>query len=423
MVPVNNRTMSNIFRFASLTILLIASALITIAPVHAQDVDAQFRAWLQNDLWPEAKANGVSKKTFDAAFAGVTPNLKLPDLVLPGQKAETPKKQHQAEFGSPGNYFAEKTVGAVTAGGRARAGRHARTLAAIEKQYGVPAGVVLAIWGRESGFGAAKIPYDAFEVLGTKAFLATRKDMFRKEVIAGLVMLEKGKVTRQTMKSSWAGALGQPQFLPTSFLDHAVDFDGDGVADIWKSTPDTLASIANYLTHYGWVKGRDWGFEVTVPKSISCALEGPDQGKRISEWASLGVKRVSGKPFPQNELKAEGYLLMPAGRSGPAFVVTPNFYVLKEYNESDLYALFVGHSADRIAAGDRQFAGKWGKVGGLYRSDIAAMQRGLEKLGYDVGGADGLPGFKTRRSIGDWQARNGLAATCFPDTAIVKALR
>ncbi|MBX3582988.1 MAG: lytic murein transglycosylase [Rhizobiaceae bacterium] len=415
--------MTSIFRFASLTILLIASSLITTAPVRAQDVDAQFRAWLQNDLWPEAKANGVSKKTFDAAFAGVTPNLKLPDLVLPGQKAETPKKQHQAEFGSPGNYFAEKTVGAVTAGGRARAGRHARTLAAIEKQYGVPAGVVLAIWGRESGFGAAKIPYDAFEVLGTKAFLATRKDMFRKEVIAGLVMLEKGKVTRQTMKSSWAGALGQPQFLPTSFLDHAVDFDGDGIADIWNSTPDTLASIANYLTHYGWVKGRDWGFEVTVPESISCALEGPDQGKRISKWASLGVKRVSGKPFPQHELKAEGYLLMPAGRSGPAFVVTPNFYVLKEYNESDLYALFVGHSADRIAGGDRQFAGRWGKVGGLYRSDIAAMQRGLEKLGYDVGGADGLPGFKTRRSIGDWQARNGLAATCFPDPGIVKALR
>lgn len=398
-------------------------ALFIALPAFAQNIDDQFRSWLETDLWPDAKANGVSKQTFDAAFAGVTPNLKLPDLVLPGKKPETPKKQHQAEFGSPGNYFAEKTIGAVTSGGRARAGRNARTLSAIEKRYGVPGGVVLAIWGRESGFGAAKIPYDAFEVLGTKAFLATRKEMFRTEVIGALVMLEKGMVTKGAMKSSWAGALGQPQFLPTSFLKHAVDFDGDGVADIWNSTPDTLASIANYLADYGWVKGRDWGFEVSVPDSVSCALEGPDRGRKISEWASLGIERVSGKPFPKNELRAEGFLLMPAGRNGPAFIVTPNFYVLKEYNESDLYALFIGHGADRIAAGDRQFAGKWGKVGGLYRSDVAALQRGLEALGYDVGGADGLPGFKTRRSIGDWQARNGKAPTCFPDAGLVKALR
>ncbi len=406
-----------------LALPLLLALICSILPASAQKIDTQFRTWLDQDLWPEAKANGVSKKTFDAAFAGVTPNLKLPDLVLPGAKPETPKKQHQAEFGSPGNYFAEKTIGAVTAGGRQRAGSNAATLAAIEKRYGVPAGVVLAIWGRESGFGTAKIPYDAFEVLGTKAFLATRKDMFRKEVIAGLVMLERGLVSRAAMKSSWAGALGQPQFLPTSFLDHAVDFDGDGVPDIWNSTPDTLASIANYLVHYGWVKGRDWGFEVRVPESVSCSLEGPDRGRKISEWAGLGIERVSGKPFPKSELKAEGFLLMPAGRNGPAFIVTPNFYVLKEYNESDLYALFIGHGADRIAGGDRQFAGAWGKVGGLYRSDIAAMQGGLEKIGYDVGGADGLPGFKTRRSIGDWQARNGRAPTCFPDAGIVKALR
>jgi lytic murein transglycosylase len=412
-----------IFARSLICVSFLATVLSVADPASAARIDDQFHAWLASDLWPEAKANGVSKKTFDAAFDGVTPNLKLPDLVMPGEKQETPKKQHQAEFGSPGNYFAEKTIGAVTAGGRSRAGRHARTLAAIEKRFGVPGGVVLAIWGRESGFGAAKIPFDAFEVLGTKAFLATRKEMFRTEVIAALVMLDKGLASRQAMKSSWAGALGQPQFLPTSFLKHAVDFDGDGTADIWNSTPDTLASIANYLVDYGWVKGRDWGFEVTVPDSVSCALEGPDQGKKIAEWVSMGIARVGGKAFPENELKAEGFLLMPAGRNGPAFIVTPNFYVLKEYNESDLYALFIGHGADRIAGGDKRFAGIWGKVGGLYRSDIAAMQRGLEKIGYDVGSADGLPGFKTRRSIGDWQQKNGHAATCFPDSGIVKAIR
>ncbi|MCO0638151.1 lytic murein transglycosylase, partial [Lutimaribacter sp. EGI FJ00014] len=203
---------------------------------------------------------------------------------------------------------------------------------------------VLAIWGRESGFGSAKIPYNAFEVLGTKAFLATRKEMFREEVLAALEMVEKRGVGPETMRSSWAGAMGQPQFLPTSYLKYADDGDGDGRADIWNSVPDTLASIANYLASHGWVRGRDWGFEVTVPANVSCAEEGPDRGRRIAEWAAMGIARVGGKAFPAHEMQGEGYLMMPAGRLGPAFIVTPNFYRLKDYNESDLYALFVGHA-------------------------------------------------------------------------------
>ncbi|ODT31320.1 MAG: hypothetical protein ABS35_05195 [Kaistia sp. SCN 65-12] len=408
-------------------LLAVVMAIVMVAgltlPASAEPIDYQFRAWLQNDLWPQAKREGISQRTFDEAFAGIKPNLKLPDLVMPGEKPKTPKKQHQAEFGSPGSYFAEKTVGAVTAGGRSRLKANAGTLAAIEKRYGVPGPVVLAIWGRETGYGAAKLSYDAFEVLGTKAFMATRKEMFRTELLAALTMVEKGLVSRAAMKSSWAGSLGQPQFMPTSFLKYAADFDGDGHADIWNSTPDVLASIAGYLAHYGWVKGRDWGFEVTVPQGVSCSLEGPDQGKPISQWAKLGIARVNGKPFPASESRAAGFLLMPAGREGPAFVVTPNFYVLKEYNMSDLYALFIGHAADRIAHGDKRFSAGWGEVGGLYRSDIAAMQKGLERQGYDVGSADGLPGFKTRRSIGAWQEKNGLSATCFPDAGLVKALR
>lgn len=392
-------------------------------PVSAAAIDDQFRAWLQNDLWPEAKAKGISKKTFDAAFDGVKPNLKLPDLVMPGEKPSKPRKQEQAEFGSPGAYFAEKTIGAVVTGGRARAAANARTLAAIEKRFGVPGSILLAIWGRETGFGAAKMPYDAFEVLGTKAFLSARKDFFRTELLAALEIVERGLEPVGAMKSSWAGALGQPQFMPTSFLKHAVDFDGDGRVDIWNSVPDVLGSIANYLDHYGWVKGRGWGFEVTVPATVSCALEGPDQGKKIADWAAMGIKRVGGKPFPAAELKAEGFLLMPAGRSGPAFVVTPNFYVIKQYNNSDLYGLFISHAADRIAYGDSNFAGKWGDVGGLLRSDVAALQRALEAKGYDVGSADGLPGFKTRRSIGKWQAKNGRPATCFPDADLVSAVK
>src|SRR5262245_47522982 len=228
-------------RHAILRRLVLGTAALLAAwatPAASAKIDDQFRAWLAVNLWPEARALGVSKETFEIAFSGVRPNLKLPDLVMPGAKPATPKKQHQSEFGSPGSYFGP--IGAITGGGRTRASENARTLAAIEKRYGVPGGVVLAIWGRESGFGTAKIPYDAFEGLGTKAFLATRKEMFRTEVLAALDMIERGLVGRKTMKSSWAGALGQPQFLPTSFLKHAVDFDGDGRADIWNSAPDTL---------------------------------------------------------------------------------------------------------------------------------------------------------------------------------------
>lgn len=405
---------------------IFAAMLVVLAGVfgaQAQSIDTQFRNWLDRDLWPEAKAAGVSRDTFDAAFKGVSPNLDLPDLVLPGQKPQPPKEQHQAEFGAPSAYFAEKIIGAVATGGKARASDHAQTLAAIEQRFSVPRGIVLAIWGRESGFGRAKIPYDAFEVLGTKAFLARRKEMFRQEVVAALQVVQRGWATRAQMKSSWAGALGQPQFLPTSLIENAVDMDGDGRRDIWTSVPDTLGSIANYLDHHGWVKGRDWGFEVTVPENVSCALEGPDRGKTIGEWSRMGIARVGGKAFPANEIGAEGFLMMPAGRNGPAFIVTPNFYVLKDYNTSDLYALFVGNAADRISYGGSPFRGSWGKVDKLYRSDIAAMQRGLEKLGYDVGGTDGLPGFKTRRAIGDWQAKNGQAATCFPNASLVRALK
>ncbi|PZN55682.1 MAG: lytic murein transglycosylase [Proteobacteria bacterium] len=387
-------------------------------------IDDQFRAWLQTDLWPDAKARGISQQTFDAAFAGVKPNLKLPDLLMPGEEPKVPRTQHQAEFRSPGAYFAEKTLAAVSSGGRVRAGKHAPTLAAIESRYGVPGPVVLAIWGRETGYGAAALRHDVFEVLGTRAFLsASRRDMYRNELLAALEIVQRGLEPMGAMKSSWAGALGQPQFMPTSVLKHAVDFDGDGQADIWNSVPDILASIASYLADHGWVRGRDWGFEVTVPDSVSCALEGPDQGRTIADWARMGIRRVNGKPFPAKEAAAEGFLMMPAGRHGPAFIVTPNFYVLKEYNTSDLYALFIGLSADRIAYGDRRFVGEWGDVGGLYRSDIAAMQRALERQGHDVGGADGLPGFKTRRSIGKWQEQNGMQATCFPDDRLAKILK
>lgn len=397
------------------------STWLSVSSVSAKSsIDEQFTQWLKSDLWPEAKKQGVRSKTFNAAFRGVSPNLKLPDLVVPGAKKKIPKKQRQAEFRSPAKYFSPNVIDGVISGGKKRLGQYGPILKKIERQTGVPARIILSIWGRESAFGNAKIPYNAFEVLGTKAFMSTRKEYFRAEVLAALQMVGKKGVSIKTMRGSWAGALGQPQFMPSSYLAHARDFDGNRVPDIWKSVPDTLGSIGGYLADKGWVKGRDWGFEVSLPAKVSCALEGPDQGRKISAWAKLGVVRINGKPFPKHELKGEGFLMLPAGRFGPAFIVTPNFFVIKEYNKSDLYALFVGHAGDRIQYGGRAFIGNWGKVGSMYRSDIAKIQRGLEQVGYDVGGADGLPGFKTRRSIGDWQQKNGMMPTCFPESSLIK---
>ncbi len=349
------------------------------------------------------------------AFSGVSLNWDLPDLVPPGSKAKTPKTQRQAEFGSPGKYFNAGSVQGATAVGRKMAKRHATALSQAEAKTGVPARIILAIWGRESGYGQVPIRHDAFQVLATKGFMSTRADYFTNELVAALQIADDGHVQGRAMKSSWAGALGQPQFMPSSFLAFAADGNGDGRADIWGSEDDTIASIANYLARHGWVAGRDWGFEVNVPTSVSCALEGPDQGRPIRDWEALGITRVSGKAFPAHERTGEGYLMMPAGRNGPAFLVTPNFYVLKEYNKSDLYALFVGHVGDRIQYGVGDFRSSWGKIGGLYRSDVAVMQRALEEQGHDVGGADGLPGFKTRRSIGRWQEATGRTPTCFPE--------
>ncbi|MFD1342229.1 lytic murein transglycosylase [Litorisediminicola beolgyonensis] len=393
-------------------------------PVTAQDraaTERQFRTWLEDTIWPAARSRGVSRQTFEAGFTGVTLDWDLPDLVPPGTKPG-PRRQAQAEFGAPSRYFAPGNVGGATRTGREMAQRHATALSRAEARYGVPGHIILAIWGRESAYGRAAIPHDAFRVLGTKGFMSTRAAYFTQELVALLEIAEAGHAPTRAMRSSWAGALGQPQFMPSNVLRYAADGDGDGRADIWRSEVDTIASIARYLAEHGWVSGRDWGFEVTVPASVSCALEGPDQGKRISEWEALGITRVSGRPFPDHERRAEAFLMMPAGRLGPAFLVTPNFYVLKDYNTSDLYALFVSHVGDRIAYGVGDFRAPWGKVDTLLRSEIAAMQRGLEALGHDVGGADGLPGFKTRRSIGRWQEANGRRPTCFPDRGLISDL-
>ncbi len=408
---------------ARLAAFLLAAlfALPAAAAVDRASIERQFQNWIVATVWPEAKAAKVSRTVFDRALAGVTLDWTMPDLIPPGSEATPPTIEWQNEFRSPGNYFGEKNLAALATAGKARMTRWKETLARLEKQYGVPRAILLAIWAKETGYGAENLPRPAIRALATEAFMGRRADFFRAELIAALVILENGDIAVADMRSSIAGALGQPQFMPSQFLKFATDGDGDGHRDIWDSVPDTLASIARYLSGNGWEAGRGWGLEARVPAGVACSLEGPEQFKPMSAWAKLGITAIDGKPLPRGDKPAG--LLMPAGRFGPAFIVTPNFYVLKKYNNSDLYALYIGNLADRISVGGRAFAAPWGKVGGFSRGDVKAMQDALVRDGYDVGNADGLVGFKTRIAIGLWQDRHGDAQTCFPDATHVKGIR
>ncbi|MFI5411638.1 lytic murein transglycosylase [Kaistia sp. UC242_56] len=405
-----------------LCLLFLAALPATAQTADKARIERQFQAWLASTVREDAAKRGISRQTLDTALSGLTLDWSLPDLAPPGVPRKKEEPQRQAEFSGPARYFSEAKVAGLANGGRTLMAKWSKTLAKIEKTYGVPAPIVVAIWGRESGYGAAKMPYSAVRALATEAFMGARKKSFYPEFLAALQIVDGDHIGLNEMRSSWAGALGQPQFLPSKYLTLAVDFDGDGKRDIWNSVPDSLASIANYLRQSGWQPGVGWGVEVEVPENVSCSLEGPEQGKPLAAWQAMGVRPVGGGKLAGRTPDRIGHLLMPAGRHGPAFIVSGNFYVLKSYNESDLYALFIGHLGDRLR-GAGAIANPWGDVGGFTRSDVRAMQERLEKRGVDVGTADGLVGFKTRIAIGAWEEANGRRATCFPDAGMLRSIR
>jgi lytic murein transglycosylase len=400
---------------------------------YKRAVEQRFAAWLQQ-LWPEAEAAGVSRATFDANVKGLKLNWSLPHLVLPNPAgpggpalprtlAQAMAPKQQAEFDAPVLYFPPAALNALAATGRAEVAQLRPTLAAIQKQYNVPASIVVAIWGRETGFGKIDAPYDAVSTIATQAFMGRRPDEFRTQLIAALKIVEEGHASRAQLKSSWAGAMGYTQFMPTDFEKYAVDGDGDGKRDIWTSIPDSLASTANSLKTQGWDGSKTWGYEVQLPQGFDCTLQGPDKARPIAEWMKLGVSPVRGQAFPQGSLGDSGFLVLPAGLKGPAFLATDNFSVLKLYNNSDVYAIFVGHVADMIASNAPvKFVGAWQPVERLPRDRIQRFQEVLVAQGHDVGKVDGLAGFKTRAAIGVTEKRLGLPLTCYPSQRLVDAV-
>jgi lytic murein transglycosylase len=374
------------------------------------------------ELWPEAEAKGVSRRTFDAAFEGVKLDLTAPDLVLPGK---TPSEvKGQAEFTrTPAQYLKAIYLIRLADRGKALLVKHRQALEKIERQLGVPGPVVLAIWGRETAFGAPNhSPHYAVEALATQAFLGRRKELFRNELIWALKLLEDGVRTRETLTGSWAGAMGLPQFMPSEYYTLAYDLDGDGRKDIWGSVPDALASAANQLRAEGWVTGQPWGFEVRLPAALTCDLEGPPNARTVREWAKLGVVRAKGRAFPDHALDAQAFILAPGGAYGPTFLALENFMVIKRYNMSDLYALFVGDLADRIA-GAGTFETPWGEVRQLSARGIEELQTRLQEQGYAVSKIDGKAGMNTRALLGAYQKANGLKVDCWPSEALLSQMR
>jgi lytic murein transglycosylase len=369
-------------------------------------------------LWPEAQAMGVSRATFDAAFRGVQPDLALPDLVLPGKS----DVKGQAEFTkTPAQYLSAPYLATLSEQGKALQMQHATWLAKIERELGVQRQFVLAIWGRETAFGSHKSSYYVVKALSTQAYLGRRKDLFRTELLYALKMLQDGVRTRETMTGSWAGAMGLTQFMPSEYYSVAYDLDGDGRKDIWGSVADALGSAANQLRAKGWVPNQSWGYEVRLPKDVSCLLEGPDNGRPLSEWVKLGVVRASGD-FPHPALDQQAFVLTPAGAYGPAFLALENFLVIKRYNMSDLYALFVGSLGDRIAGGTA-FVTPWADIQQLSAKGIEGIQEGLKGLGYKVSIIDGKAGMNTRSLIGAYQKANGLKVDCWPTEALLTHVR
>lgn len=403
-------------------ISLVCSALVALSslflgwPSPAQ-ARASFDEFIQS-TWPDARDRfGVSRTTFDRAVSGLKPDLSLPDLAIPGKK----RKVRQAEFTrAPGEYIDAAYLGRLAKTGRKLANKYSNELDLIEQRSGVDRSIVLAIFGRETAFGAYTPKHDAIRVLATQAWIGRRKERFRDEFLYALKLLEKG-VPRKKMRASWAGAMGLTQFLPSEFFSHVDDLGGDGYADLFDSIPDALSSAARQLKNHGWIPGLTWGYEVAIPPSADCAFEGPDGERTFAEWIDLGFKRVAGRKWPSDIASANAYLMSPAGAFGPSFLVTDNFKAIRKYNTSDLYATFVGNLADRIIGGG-DFTQPWSPIGPQRTAIIRAVQQGLKDRGYPISIVDGFIGSNTRREAGRFQRSIGMTVDCWPSAALVKQI-
>ncbi len=379
----------------------------TIADVRSEATHLSFSQW-REQFRAEALAAGISAATFDQAFAGLQPD----PAVIEADRS-------QPEFTRPVWQYLEGAISPQ----RVRSGRrllseHATTLDQIEARYGVDRETLVAVWGLESSFGQIMGDKSVIRSLATLAHEGRRPAFAKSQLIAALDILQHGDVAPQRMRGSWAGAMGQTQFIPTTYNTHAVDFDGDGKRDIWNSSADALASAAHYLQASGWKQGKAWGFEVELPEGFDYALADTEIRKPLAEWRSLGLRNL-----PGDQEEASASLLLPAGHRGPAFLIMDNFRAILRYNNSSAYALAIGLLAENFQ-GKGEVAGSWPRgEQPLSRSERLELQERLVAQGFDPGTPDGIIGANTRKAIRGFQQRLGWPADGHPTQELLGRLR
>lgn len=362
-------------------------------------------------LWPESQKRGVARELFDRAFTGLEPDTEIFQLL-----------ENQPEHvAAPWDYMSRLVSETRIENGRRKLAEHAEALALIEQRYGVDRHVVVAIWGVESSFGSNTGSRAVIRSLATLAVGDPRRPAFwRTELLTALTILQRGDITLERMTGSWAGAMGHTQFMPSSYVAHAADFDGDGRRDIWGSPTDALASTANYLKVAGWQTGEAWGTETVLPAGFDHGQAVTGTARTASEWQALGVTTPGGREWPR---LGRSSVVLPAGARGPAFLTGVNFRAILRYNNALPYALAVGHLADRIAGGPG-LAGIWPTDDPpLGKAQRGELQRRLSALGYQAGAPDGVIGQQTRIAIRAWQKKQGVAEDGWAGERLLEQLR
>lgn len=386
------------------------------SPAPEANIDIQpaqsFAQW-QDDFRQQALQAGIDASLFDRVFQGITPDM---DVI----KAD----RSQPEFTRPVWEYLDGALSPV----RVRQGKvlleqNAELLGRIEQRYGVDRQVLVSVWGMESNYGKFQGSKSVIRSLATLAYEGRRPTFAQDQLLAALKILQNGDIQPEAMLGSWAGAMGQTQFIPTTYDTHAVDFDGDGRRDIWNSTADALASTAHYLQSSGWKKDQPWGFEVQLTPDFDFFLADGVQRKTVNEWLQLGLRLPTGTRLPEGSGLSSAALLLPAGARGPAFLVLDNFRAILKYNNSSSYALAVSLLGDRFS--------NWGYIAGawpkddlpLSRSERMELQNLLNASGHEAGNADGIIGANTRKAIRDAQHGLGWPADGYPTHKLLESLR
>jgi membrane-bound lytic murein transglycosylase B len=388
-------------------LLAVAMAVMFVAPAWAGNA---FSSWIES-FRADAAAKGISKKTLDAALTGLNPDPKILEA-----------QDNQAEFVKPiWDYLDSAVSRARIRKGRSQLRRYAKQFAAIEEKYGVDRHYLAAIWGMETSYGAFMGNKSVIRSLATLAHTGERTQFGRTQLLAALEILDNGDIDVANMEGSWAGAMGHTQFIPTTYLDYAVDFTGDGTRDIWRAISDALASSANFLKKKGWNTGETWGYEVVLPDGFDYARADGRTQRTLARWAKFGIKRPSGNAFPRPSDPAR--LIVPAGAKGPAFLVINNFFVIKRYNNATAYALAVGHLADRLM-GFGPISQSWPtNEKPLARSERKELQQLLTDMGFLSGEIDGIIGPNTKAAVRAFQRSRDLIPDGFPTKRLLESMR